>query len=129
MELNLKILKDKYVIYRLETYSDIPDWIKDSDFYSITKTKDEISVISKQHDLTTEIPEANKDWRIMKIQGPLDLTLVGIQAEISGILKENNIPIFTISTYDTDYIFVKIHDINKAADSLKANGYGITYEN
>jgi hypothetical protein len=129
MQLNLIILKDKYAIYRFETDSDIPNWIRNSDFYSITKTKDELSIISKQLDLTTEVPETNKDWRILKIQGPLDFSLIGIIAEISRILKEIKISIFTISTYDTDYIFLKNQDLNKAIDSLKANGHKITYEN
>jgi hypothetical protein len=128
MHLTLIILKDIYTIYKFKPDSDIPDWIKNSDFYSVTKTKDELSVVSKQIDLLTETQGINKDWTILRIQGPLDFSLIGIIAEISGILEEAKISIFTISTYDTDFILVKNKNLIKAIDSIKANGHKIKYE-
>jgi hypothetical protein len=129
MQLNLIILKDTYAIYKFKGDSDITDLINDSDFYSVTKTQDELSVVSKQLDSVSDMLEINKDWRIFKLSGPLDFSLIGIIAEVSRIFKENKIPIFTISTYETDYILVKSRDLNRAIDSLKANGHEITYEN
>ena len=125
MKLKLIILKSKYAICRFDSDSDIPMWIKDSEFFSVTRTEDELSVVSRQSDSNPEITEINKDWRILKIQGPLDFSLVGIIAEISRILKEINITIFTISTFETDYILVKNKDLDKAIDSLTANGHEI----
>lgn len=129
MKLNLIILKDIYAIYRFNHDIDIPAWVKDSDFYSVTRTHDELSVVCKQSDLITEGSAVNTDWRIIKIQGPLDFSLVGIIAEVSGILKKIKISIFTISTYDTDYILVKNQDLDKAVDSLKFNKHVIFFEN
>jgi hypothetical protein len=129
MQLNLIILKDTYAIYKFKGDSDITDLINDSDFYSVTKTQDELSVVSKQLDSVSDMLEVNKGWRIFKLSGPLDFSLIGIIAGISRIFKENKIPIFTISTYETDYILVKSRDLNRAIDSLKANGHEITYEN
>ena len=128
MQLNLILLKGTYAIYRFKNDSVIPHQLKDSNFYSLTKTKDEISVVSKQLRLTKNDPEINKDWKIFKISGLLDFSLIGIIAEISRILKESNISIFTISTYDTDYIIVKRADLNKAIASLKANGHTVMNE-
>ena len=68
----------------------------------------------------------SKDWRILKISGPLDLSLIGIIAEISKILEEKNIPIFTISTYDTDYFLVKENDLSKAIKALREKGHQIS---
>lgn len=127
MMLNLIILKDTYAIYRFNSDIDIPEWIKDSDFYSVTRTQDELSVVSKQYDSITEEYAVNAGWRVIKIQGPLDFSLVGIIAEVSGLLKKRKISIFTISTYDTDYILVKSQDLGKAVDSLKSNGHIITF--
>lgn len=128
MQLRLTLLKNTFAIYKYESDSDIPDWINNSDFYSVTKTKDELSVVCKQLDTINNMQEVSKDWRTFKIEGPLDFSLIGIIAEISKILKENKISIFTISTYDTDYILVKSKDLQGAVDSLKANGHEITYE-
>ena len=127
-QLSLLVLPDKYAMYRFEADSDLPDWIKASEFYSVTKTKDELSVVSRQSDSISESADANQDWRILKIEGPLDLSSTGIIANISGILAERSIPIFTISTYDTDYILVKNHDLNNAIETLKAIGHKTTFE-
>ncbi len=128
MRLELQILKDVYAVYRFGTDSDIPDWIYDSDFYSITKTKDELSIVCKQNDTIDKELAVNENWRTFKIHGPLDFSLIGIIAEISRILKESNISILTVSTYDTDYILVKSQYLNQAIDSLEFNGHHIVFE-
>lgn len=65
----------------------------------------------------------NNDWRVIKIKGPLDFSLTGIIARISGILFENNIPIFTISTFNTDYIMIKQKDLTSGLNALQREGY------
>lgn len=129
MILDFTILKGDYSIYRLEKDSAIPDWIYDSEFYSVTRTKDELSIVCKHVDLITDDKIKNdKHWRILKINGPLDLSLIGIIANVSCLLKENKISIFTISTYDTDYVFVKNRHLDKALTVLKNNGHKIFIE-
>jgi hypothetical protein len=59
----------------------------------------------------------------------LDFSSIGIIAEVSGLLKKSEISIFTISTYDTEYILVKNQDLVKAIDSLKLNRHKITFDN
>lgn len=129
MQLNLIILKDIFAIYRFNSNEAIPERIEDSNFYSVTRTSDELSVVCKQSDSIEGELAVNKDWRVLKIEGHLDFLLVGIIADISGLLKERNIPIFTISTYDTDYFLVRNRDLDKAVDSLKSGRYIITFEN
>jgi hypothetical protein len=126
--LKLTVLKDKYAIYRLDPESDELDWKYSSDFYSVTRTRDELSIVCRQIDTISGACEINRDWRILKIEGPLDLSAIGIIAEISGILKENKISIFIISTFETDYILVKNEDLDKAIDSLQAHTYKTTNE-
>jgi hypothetical protein len=101
-----------------------------SDFYSITRTRDELSIVCKQTDIN---PDDNimtdKNWKILKISGPLDLSSVGIIADISSLLKSWKIPIFSVSTYDTDYILIKNQNLETALAVLKDNGNSITVEN
>jgi len=129
MVLNLIILKDTYSIYKLTIESGVPAWVKNSPFYSITRTADELSIVCKHSDSLVEDCEISPDWRILKIQGPLDFSLVGIFAEVSGLLKYCNVSIFTISTYDTDYILVKNQDLDKTVNALINNDHKVTFEN
>ena len=126
--IKLKVLKDIYAVCKFNSSSEIPSVIYSSDFYSITKAPDELSVICKQSRFINDKQGTNKDWRIIKVIGPLDFSLIGIIAEISRILYKNKISIFSISTYETDYILVKNLNLKRALDSLESNGYEITKE-
>lgn len=102
----------------------IPTWAKDSEFFSITKTLDELSIVCAEHDIPNDI-KCEKDWRILKIEGPLDFSIIGILASISTILAQKGISIFAVSTYDTDYILVKDCDIDNAIEELSNEKYEI----
>lgn len=117
------VLDKKYSVYRFEVNSVLPDWICLSDFYSITKTEDEISVVTEQTDQILGNTPCSKNWRIPKVVGPLDFSLVGIIADISAILKDAKISIFTISTYDTDYILLKQKDLKTGIEALTAKDF------
>jgi len=126
--MNLVVLENKYSIYKFRNEADLPNWVYSSDFYSITKTKDELSVVAVQTDnIPGEIPY-NSDWRILKIDGPLDLSLTGIIAGIADTFKDNNIPIFTISTYDTDYVLIKDKDLDIGIRALREKGHNVLFE-
>ena len=129
MKLAFALLKDEYSIYRLEKDSAIPDWIDDSEFFSVTRTQDELSIVCKH----VELPSDNKiqkdeHWRILRINGTLDLSLIGIIAGISSLFKGNKISIFIISTYDTDYILVKNSQLDKAMLVLTNYGHKLFIE-
>lgn len=124
IKLTLHVLKDFYLICRFQPGSEIPNF-DTSEFYSVTGTTEELSLVCKQADTSEKFPNANKNWRVLKIIGPLDFSLTGILAEISSILKNVKIPIFTISTYGTDYILVKNDFLPKAMNALMEKGYGI----
>ncbi|HEY5535005.1 MAG TPA: ACT domain-containing protein [Ignavibacteria bacterium] len=126
--MNFEVLTGNYAIYRFGNASLLPDWIYSSGFYSITKTRDEISVVAAQNDLISSDIVCNKDWRIIKIKGPLDFSLVGIIADISAIFKRKKISVFTLSTYDTDYFLIKQKDLEVGIHALIENDHNITIE-
>ena len=129
MNLDFTLLKNTFSIYRLNKDSAIPDWLDESDFYSVTKTGEEMSIVCKQVDnLSDDRIKSDKNWRIIKINGPFDLSQVGIIAYISDLFKKNKISIFTISTYDTDYILFKNANIHKAITVLKNMEHTIIME-
>lgn len=122
--LTMKLLKEKYGVCRLNKTELIPEWAKNSDFFSITKTSDELSIVCFEDNIPNDI-KCEKDWRVLKIEGTLDFSLIGILASISTILAQKGISIFAISTYDTDYILVKNKDIDNAIDSLVKERYEV----
>jgi hypothetical protein len=115
---SLSILPEKLAIFHLNKKSPIPSWVLENDnFFSITKTPDEISVICNQDKIRPGIL-AEKDWRAFKVQGPLGFSLTGIVASLSKPLAKAKISIFYISTYETDYILVEEKNLDKAIEVL-----------
>jgi hypothetical protein len=124
MTLTMKLLKDRYSVARLDASDNIPDWAVKGEFYSVTRTSDELSVVCCEDNIPIEI-ECEKEWRILKVEGPLDFSLIGILSSISGILAKQKISVFVVSTFDTDYILVKEKDLTKSMHSLQNEGYNI----
>jgi len=125
--LTMKLLKDKFAICRLNNNESVPQWAKESNFFSITKTPDELSIVCSQDSVPSEIL-CEKDWIALKVEGPLDFSLIGILSSITTILADKKISVFAISTYDTDYILVKDKEVDKALDALSAERYEIIKE-
>lgn len=97
----------------------------DKDFYFIGKTDEEISLVCKTEDTPDNTIERDDGWRGFRIQGVLDFSLIGILSKLSGILAENKIGIFAVSTYNTDYILVKAENFDRALQVLNEAGYKI----
>ena len=123
-KLNMKLLEGKYGVCRLSTDEAVPSWAFKGEFFSITKTEDELSIVCLEENISEKI-KSEKGWRVLKVEGPLDFSLVGILSKISGLMAKNNISIFAISTYDTDYILIKDENIKKAIKVLNEDYYNV----
>ena len=121
--MELKKLEHLLTVCKVETVADI-DMSKE--FYFIGKTDEEISLVCKTEDTPAHTLERDDGWRGFRIQGVLDFSLIGILSKLSGILADNKIGIFAVSTYNTDYILVKDKDFEKALSVLSDEGYTVT---
>ncbi|KKH95999.1 amino acid-binding protein [Methanosarcina sp. 1.H.T.1A.1] len=127
-KLTLSVLEGRFGICKLETGSEIPEWVYGSSFLSVTQTPEELSVVCQERSIPENIPAGalvEKGWSCLKVEGPLDFGLTGILAGISTALADNGISIFAVSTYDTDYILVRETDMENAIRALEEVGYDI----
>lgn len=103
----------------------IADLALNNDFFFIGKTDEEISLVCLTADTPQHTTQRDDGWKGFRIQGVLDFSLIGILAKLSGILAENKIGIFAISTFNTDYILVKAEHFDRAMDILAKSGYDV----
>ena|SRR5579872_6854793 len=116
--LTLSVMPISLAIVRLNTSLSIPLWaIEGGDFFSITKTQDELSVVCAEERVPQGV-KVEKGWRCLKVEGPLDFGLTGILSSLAHPLAEAKISIFAISTFDTDYIMIKKENLQKAVAVL-----------
>jgi len=120
--LSLAILSDSFAVCKLRADENIPSWALSGSFCSLTRAPDELSIVCPQEPVPEGV-QAVRGWRSLKVEGKLDFTLVGILSSLTSSLAHVGIVVFVISTYDTDYIFVKDSDLERAAVSLRNNGH------
>ena len=115
--LTLSLMQDTYAVCRLAPDAKVPEWAYQGSFYSISKTSDELSIVVDQRFVPAGIKKS-ENWKGFKVEGPLDFSLTGILAALSKTLADNQIPLFSISTFDTDYILVESKYYEKAKQVL-----------
>lgn len=114
----LFILPEKLGICHLGKNIPVPDWALNADFFSITKTEQELSIVCPQD----KIPGGvlfEKDWRAFRLESVADgVYTAGIIVHLASPLAEANISIFNVSTYETNYILVEEKNLEKAKKVL-----------
>lgn len=126
--MRLNLMSDSLWIYRLSPEATLPSQVFEQAFYTISKTDDELSITVPCR-LTFSVNATYREegpWRGFKVMGPLDFALTGILAALAKPLAEAGIPIFAISTYDTDYLLVKAEKVEQAKAVLIQAGHDIS---
>ena len=96
-----------------------------ADFFFVGKTDEEISLVCATASVPANTIAREDGWRGFRFEGVLDFSLTGILSKLSGILAENGIGIFAVSTYNTDYILVKAENFDRSLSVLESAGYEI----
>jgi hypothetical protein len=123
----LELLDGEYSVYKFNVKQPIDKNILGKDFVSVTRTKDEISIVSVSGTMEN-YEKFESGWKILKIAGVLDFGLIGIISKISTILSNESIGIFVMSTYNTDYIMIKKENTERAIKALMENKYEVKNE-
>ena len=93
------------------------------EFYFVGKTDEEYSLVCITGDTPANTLERDDGWKGFRIQGKLDFSMIGILSRLTGILADNGI--FSVSTFNTDYILVKEENFDRALKILALAGYDI----
>jgi hypothetical protein len=120
----LAVLSDTFTIHSLPDDAAIPPQVFKAPVYFIGKTHDELSLVVPN---TIEVQSEDSDsgWRALEVLGPLNLSMVGIMAQIGNVLAQAKVSIFVLSTFETDFFLVKQQHLQTAADALRQDGYKV----
>ncbi|MGA8432171.1 MAG: ACT domain-containing protein [Candidatus Sulfotelmatobacter sp.] len=105
-KLSFRQLSGPYAIIRLAPDAATPAWANSGDFTSITRTANELSIVCPTKNLPPDIHSSHR-WICLKLEGPFPFSQTGVLLSFIRPLSENGIPIFAISTYDTDYVLIQ----------------------
>ena len=120
--MKLQVLQHHFTICQIADMSAV-DW--NAPFCFVARTDEECSLVCPEESVPVGTIQRDDGWRALRIEGVLDFSLIGILARISSLLAQNEIPVFAVSTYNTDYILVKQEKWPVTLDVLSASGYDI----
>jgi hypothetical protein len=121
-DLPLVILPERLAVCRLSADAPTPDWVRPGDLLAVVHTSDELSVVCTERFVPPDV-RAERGWRALQVQGPLEFAMVGVLASIAVPLARAGVSIFVLSTFDTDYVLVKEDALDKSVSALTQAGF------
>ena len=120
--MKLQFLETTYSVCQLAAHMSVPDWA--SSYMAVIRTDDELTIITAT-DLVPEAVKAEHDFACFRVTGKLEFDVIGVIAAISRVLAESEIPILSVSTYNTDYFLIANDNLDLARLSLSQAGFKI----
>lgn len=121
-ELKFLLLPGLYAIVRLAPDGPVPDWAQKSHFASVTRTSDELSIVCATENLPADVQSSHR-WICLKLEGPFPFSQTGVLLSFIEPLSTKGIPIFAISTFDTDYVLIQEEFAGASLNVLQEAGH------
>jgi NAD+ diphosphatase len=110
----------RYALARLPADAPPPAWLPEANgLVALTRTAGELSIVCPQEAVPAGVT-VERGYAALRVAGPLDHSLVGALATLTSALAEAGVPVFALSTYDTDYLLVPEGDLDRALAALAA---------
>jgi hypothetical protein len=119
-----RIHGERLAIARLAQGSDVPAWAQGA-FVNVARTPDELSIVCAQVHVPADVRH-DRDKIALGIAGTIPMTSVGILAALCAALAEERVPVFVISTYDTDWLLVSADKFDAARAALERAGHAFS---
>jgi len=120
----LTLLPERFAISRLVADAPIPAWATQGPFFSVTRTGDELSIVSELSRVPVGV-QSQPGWRVFKVHWPFVLSGIGVLSALAAPLAEAKISLFAISTFDTDYLLVAGETLSAAIHAFGQAGHTI----
>lgn len=125
--MDLDLHTTELAVCRLGPIDPVPAWASvdaDGPLRAVTRTADELSVVTAAATVPDDVT-AERGWYALAVRGPLDFGLTGVLADLARPLADAGVPIFVVSTYDTDWVLVPMARTGDAIDALTAAGHRV----
>ena len=122
--MKLTVIEGELGVARLGAAVPVPGWAAQGALSSVTRTAEELSIICAAHAIPDGV-RAERGFRCFRVVGRLDFSLTGVLASIASPLAAANVSILAVATYDTDYVLVPGHALDRAIAALRAAGHEV----
>ena len=121
-ELKFSLVRGRFAICQLPARISIPEWATGGELFSISGTAEELSIVCEAELVPVGV-RAEGSFVCLKLQGPFPLTQTGVLSAFIQPLSDAGIPVFVVSTYDTDYVLIPQEHVGRSMGVLQAAGH------
>jgi hypothetical protein len=121
-ELKFSLVRGQFAICQLPAGTSIPEWATGGELFSISGTAEELSIVCEAELVPVGV-RAQGPFVCLKLEGPFPLTQTGVLSAFVQPLSDAGIPIFAVSTYDTDYVLIPQEFVDRATGVLQTAGH------
>ncbi|MGQ0765198.1 MAG: ACT domain-containing protein [Gemmatimonadota bacterium] len=115
----------RWAVAKLSPQQPLPSWLEsDAPFVSATWTADELSLIAPELQVPADVL-AERGFAAFRIEGKIAFSTTGVLARLSVALADAGISVIALSTWDTDWFFVRLTDAQRAADAWRGAGHWV----
>jgi hypothetical protein len=114
----------EFFVYRLDPGAELPSWLGDSGWWTVTRAPNELSVVCEAPPSSADVASSGP-WRLLGVEGPLSHEQVGALASLATPLAEASIPVFVVSSFDTDWLLVPASRLASARAALTRAGHDV----
>jgi hypothetical protein len=123
--LTLDVGAQRLAVCRLDAGAPVPDWFAAAGTpCAMVRTEHELSLVAPQDAVPDDV-RAERNWAVLAVEGPLDFALTGVLATLAGVLARAEVPIFALSTFDTDLVLVPAVRRGDAVAALRRAGHEV----
>lgn len=123
--LDLSVFDGRFAFCRLDAGAELPPWATRGEFFSVTRTPGELSVVCAERNVPAGV--AREDgWACLEVRGPFDFSACGVLASLTAPLADAGIPVLAVATHDTDYLMVKHASLDETVAVLTRAGHRVT---
>jgi hypothetical protein len=121
-KLKFRVLSEKLAVCQLAAGSPVPEWALAQGFFCVTQTAEELSIVCAESRVPAGV-RVERDWVALKLEGPFPFAMTGVLTSFLQPLADAGVPIFVVSTFDTDYVLMKRDKLEAAIKALGAAGH------
>jgi uncharacterized protein len=123
--LKYRVLPGRLAVCRAAADAPIPASGLEGEFFCVMRTGDELSIVCPENRLPQDRDGVvvESGWIALKLEGPFPFAMAGVLASFLQPLAEAGIPVFAMSTFDTDYVLIKEENRKRALTALGTAGH------
>jgi len=123
-KLKYRILPERLAVCQLPPSARVSEWSLGHGFCCVTRTADEFSLVCEENRIPADVP-SERGWIALKLEGPFPFSMTGVLASFLNPLAAALVPIFAVSTFDTDYVLLKRERLEAAQSALSKAGHAL----